>query len=130
VEVSEFKYLGRTISSDTTIDREIKERVNAGRRVLGGTKGIMKSQVLSTEARVAVYKGVLVPTLLCGAEIWTTQSAHRSKVNAVGMDYLRGMCGVKRIDRVRNDEVCKEDVVSPDQLLPNWTELSYVGTAT
>jgi len=42
----------------------------------------------------------------------TTQSAHRSKVNAVGMDYLRGRCGVKWIDRVRNDEVRRRCGVS------------------
>jgi len=43
-EVLEFKYLGRTFSNKEGIEKEVEDRVNAGRRVLGGIRAITKSK--------------------------------------------------------------------------------------
>jgi hypothetical protein len=61
--------------------------------------------------------GVLLPTLMYGSEGWVWQKKHTSRVNAVEMQALRSMIGVKLSDRVRNDvirEECgvKEDIVT------------------
>jgi hypothetical protein len=65
----------------------------------------MGSQKISQKARVAVHRGVLVPTLMYVSESWVCQKRHQSRVNAVEMRALRSMCGVKLSDRVRNSVI-------------------------
>ena len=107
-EVKEFIYLGRLFESSGKIGKEVDRRTAAGRRIIGGVNAVIRSSVVSKEAKVAIYKSVLVPTVLYGSECWVLQDSHRSKINAVGMDYLRGVCGYRRIDKVRNDRVLVE----------------------
>ncbi len=52
-----------------------------------------------------LYKGVVVPTALYGAETWNMGAAERKRLNVMEMRYLRSMCGVTQMDWVRNDEV-------------------------
>jgi Reverse transcriptase (RNA-dependent DNA polymerase)/Endonuclease-reverse transcriptase len=106
--VNEFVYLGRMFQENGSLDGEINRRVQAGRRVVGAMAGLARSEVLSTKAKLAVYNSVLVPTMLYGSESWVCQEKHRSKVNAVGMSFLRSMCGKTRMDKVRNDWVMNE----------------------
>ncbi len=55
-------------------------------------------------AKRRLYKGV-VPTALYGAETWNMGAAGRKRLNVMEMRCLRNMCGVTRMDRVRNEEV-------------------------
>ena len=46
-----------------------------------------------------------MPTALHGVEAWGMRSAERRKVNVLLMKCLKGLVGVSRMDRVRNEEV-------------------------
>ncbi len=48
---------------------------------------------------------VVVPTLTYASETWTWKESQRSRVQAVDMSYLRGACGVSRMDGVSNESV-------------------------
>ena len=63
-QVNDFVYLGSLFSRDGIIDREIERRVNAGRRVVGVMNGIARNKGLSRKARLAIYNGMLVLTLM------------------------------------------------------------------
>ncbi len=52
-----------------------------------------------------LYEGVVVPTVMYGAEIWSMGAAKKRRLNVMEMRCLRSMCGVTRMDLVRNDEV-------------------------
>lgn len=106
--VKDFIYLGRMYQEDGNIDGEIERRVAAGRKVVGSMAGLAKSDALSSKAKISIYNTVLVPTVLYGSESWVCQSKHESRVNAVGMSFLRSMCGKTRLDRVRNAWVMNE----------------------
>ena len=54
---------------------------------------------------MSIYEGVIVPRALYGAEAWGTRSAERRKENVLGLQCLRRLVGVSRMDRVRNEEV-------------------------
>ncbi len=56
-------------------------------------------------AKRRLYEGVVVPTVLYGAETWNMGAAERRRLNVMEMRCLRSMCRVTRMDRVRNDEV-------------------------
>ena len=57
------------------------------------------------KAKKCLYKGVIVPTALYGAEAWGMRSAERREVNVLEMKCLRSLVGVSRMYRVRNEEV-------------------------
>ena len=57
------------------------------------------------KAKKCLYEGVIVPTVLYGAETWGMRSAERRKVNLLEMKCLRSLVGVSRTDRIGNEEV-------------------------
>ena len=46
------------------------------------------------KTKKCVYEGVIVPTALCGAEVWGMRNTERRKVNVLEMKCLRGLVGV------------------------------------
>ncbi len=48
---------------------------------------------------------VVVPTALHGAQTWNMGAAERKRLNVMEIRRLRSMCGVTRMDRVKNEEV-------------------------
>ena len=51
----------------------------------GALKTIIAHKNMSTEAKMALHNGVLVPTLMYGSEAWTWQKKDETKLNAVEM---------------------------------------------
>lgn len=116
-QVSEFVYLGSVFTRDGKIEKDVKRRVNAGNQINGALHSFVSRKGISQKARLAVHNGVLAPTLMYGSECWAWKKQSESRINAVEMRSLRSMCGVKLIDRVRNEiirEECglKEDIVT------------------
>ena len=110
-QVNEFVYLGSMMSRDGRIDREIERRVSAGCKVLGALGTFARNVNVSRDARLSVYNGVLVPSLMYESECWTWMGKHKRRVTAVKLRYLRGVCGYVRRDRVRNDLVYEECMI-------------------
>lgn len=54
---------------------------------------------------MTVCKTIYVPTLLYGAENWTLNKRHQSRLQAAEIKYLRRTIGIKRTDRIRNAEI-------------------------
>ncbi|KAI5632627.1 reverse transcriptase (RNA-dependent DNA polymerase) domain-containing protein [Phthorimaea operculella] len=72
-QMKEFVYLGSKFTSDGKSESDIERRVNAGNMVIGALHAFMNSQKVSNKARLAVHRGVLVPTLMYGSESWVWQ---------------------------------------------------------
>jgi hypothetical protein len=56
-------------------------------------------------AKRVLYEGVVVPTVLYGAETWGLRAEERRRLNVFEMKCLRGMAGVTLWDRINNDVV-------------------------
>ena len=52
-----------------------------------------------------VYKTVVRPALLYGAETWATTRGQEAELVANEMRMLRWMCGVTRRDKIRNEHI-------------------------
>ena len=107
-QVTECDYLGCMFSNDGRMDREIDRRVSAGCKVLGAMGKFTRNVNLSVATKLAVFKGVLVPTLMYGSECWIWMKKHKSRLTAVEMRFLRGVCGYSRRYHVRNTSVYEE----------------------
>ena len=66
---------------------------------------MLSNRGLGIKAKKCLYKGVIVPTALYGAEAWGMRSAERRKVNVLEIKCLRSLVRMSRMDRVRNEEV-------------------------
>ena len=52
-----------------------------------------------------VYKTVVRPALLYGAETWATTRGQEARLEVNEMRMLRWMCGVTRRDKIRNEHI-------------------------
>ena len=84
---------------------DVQQRVNAGMEVFRTVKSMWKVKSLSMKGKRAMYQGIVVPTVLYGAETWGTSVRDRKRLDVTEMNCLRSTCGVNRRDRVRNKEV-------------------------
>ncbi len=52
-----------------------------------------------------VYKTVVRPAMMYGAETWAVKKAHEKKLDVAEMRMLRWMSGVTKMDRIRNERI-------------------------
>jgi hypothetical protein len=105
--VSQFKYLGTTITNQNLIQEEIKRRLNSGNACCHSVQNLLSSLLLSKNVKVGIYKTVV----LYGCETWslTEREVHKLRVfeNRVLRRIFRpkwdGVTGAWR--KLQNDEL-------------------------
>ena len=95
------------MAADVGCESDEVHRTNEGFKVWGAMKSVLFDRGLGIKAKKCPYEGVIVPTALYGAEAWGMKSTECIKVNVLEMRPLRCLVGVSRMDRVRNEEVCR-----------------------
>jgi hypothetical protein len=106
-EVDCFRYLGVDIDRDGSMKSEMKQRVTEGEKFSGVLRKMWKGERLSSNAKRSIYKGIVVPTLLYGSEVWATSAEDRRRMGVMEIKCMRAMHGVKIMDSVKNKEVQK-----------------------
>ena len=103
--VDKFKYLGSTVAHDGELDAEISHRIQSGWRNWKSMSGVLCDKRMSMKVKGKIYKTVVRPAMVYGAETWATKKTQEEKLNVVEMKMLRWACGVTRMDRVRNERI-------------------------
>jgi hypothetical protein len=67
--VSQFKYLGTTVTNQNLIQEEIKKRLNSGNACYHSAQNILSSRLLS-KMKVRIYKTIILPVVVYGCETW------------------------------------------------------------
>jgi hypothetical protein len=62
--VSQFKYLGMTVTNQNLIQKEIKGRLNSG-------NACYNSHLLLKNVKIRIYKTIILPVVLYGCETWS-----------------------------------------------------------
>jgi hypothetical protein len=101
-EVDCFRYLG----ADIDRDGGMKHRVTEGEKVNGVLWKIWKGEGVSNDAKRSMYESILVPTLLYDSGVWAIADDRRSMV-VMEMRWMRAMCVVSIMYRVRNEEMLR-----------------------
>ena len=55
--------------------------------------------------KLKVYKTMVRPALLYGAETWATTKGQEARLEVNEMRMLRWMCGVIRMDKIQNEHI-------------------------
>ena len=106
--VTHFKYLGTSIEEEGGMETEIAKRVGAGWMNWKKCSGVLCDKRMPVKLKGKVYRTVVRPAMLYGAETWATTKRQESRIEVNEMRMLRWMCGVTRQNQerthTRNDE--------------------------
>jgi hypothetical protein len=80
--VSQFKYLGTTVTNQNLIQEEFKRRLNSGNACYHSVQTLLSSRLLSKSLKIRIYKTIILPVVLYGCETWSLilREEHRLRV--------------------------------------------------
>jgi hypothetical protein len=65
--VTQFKYLGKTVTNQNLIHEEIKRRLDSGNACYYSDQNLMSSRLLSKNIKIRIYKTIILIVLLHGS---------------------------------------------------------------
>jgi hypothetical protein len=66
--VSQFKYLGKTVRNQNLIQEDIKRTLNSGNACYHSVQNLLSSRLLSRNLKIRIYKTIIKPVVLYGCE--------------------------------------------------------------
>jgi hypothetical protein len=109
--VSQFRYLGMTVTNQNLIQEEIKRRLNSGNVCYHPAQNLLSSRLLSKNLRIRIYKTIILPVVLYGCETWSPTLREEHKLRVFENRVLR-IFGSKRDEvtgewrKLHNEELC------------------------
>ena len=87
--VSQFKYLGSTISNTGNVDDEVNCRISKASQAFGRLwTRVWREHGISLNTKLSVYRAVVLPSLLYGCETWTCYRRHiKNSINSISAAY-------------------------------------------
>lgn len=124
-QVDKFEYLGGQVAEEGGMEVEVTSRLGKASRVWGALGKVMRSRGLGLKAKRRLYEAIVIPSAMYGAETWGLRMNERRRLNVLEMKCLRGMLGVTRRDRIRNEEIRRR--VGVNMTLPQRVDRKVLG---
>nr|VZH99574.1 unnamed protein product [Spirometra erinaceieuropaei] len=104
--VENVPYLGSTLSRNTKIDDEVANRISKASQASDRLQSTVWSRHgLQLSTKLRIYKVVILPTLLYGAETWTVYAKQARRLNHFHLSCLRRILRLKWQDRIPDTDV-------------------------
>nr|VZI35762.1 unnamed protein product [Spirometra erinaceieuropaei] len=104
--VENFPYLGSTLSRITKIDDEVANRISKASQAFGRLQStVWNRHGLQLNTKPRMYKAVILPTLLYGAETWTVYTRQARRLNHFHLSCLRHILRLNWQDRIPDTDV-------------------------
>jgi hypothetical protein len=87
--------LGMLISNDISIGKEIQKRILAGNRTYFAAISLFRSCLLSRATKILLYKTLIRPVVLHGAEAWTMTKKDEQALLVFERKIFRSVYGPK-----------------------------------
>ena len=101
--VNTFKYLGATLRENGDLAAEMTHRIQSGLKKWKRVSGILCDRRISLRVNGKVYKTVLRPAMMYGAETWAVKKAQEKKLDVAEMRMLRWMSGFNKLEKIMNE---------------------------
>ena len=126
--VKTFKYLGSTISNDSSLDAEITARIAKATAAFGRlTKRLWTNRNIRLDTKVAVYRAAVITSLLFGCETWTLKKAHLVRLEKFHQMNLRRIARIRWFHKVTNYEVLSRCNIPTLQSMIESAQLRWCG---
>ncbi len=96
-----FTYLGSILAEDV----QKSPRVQSGWKNWKRVSGVLCDRRMYAKIKGKVYRAVVRPALMYRAETWALKKAHERKLEVADMRMVRWLCGVTRLDKIRNERI-------------------------
>nr|VZH90232.1 unnamed protein product [Spirometra erinaceieuropaei] len=104
--VENFPYLGSTLSRNTKIDDEVANRISKASQAFGRLQStVWNRHGLQLSTKLKMYKAVILPTVVYGAETWTVYAKQARRLNHFHLSCLRRILRLKWQDRIPDTDV-------------------------
>jgi hypothetical protein len=119
--VSQLKYLGRTVTNENLIQEEIKRRLNSGNACYHSVQNLLSSCLLSKNVNIRIFKTIILPVVLYGCATWslTLREERRLRVRWVEHVASRGekqnVVGFWWVSQIERDH--KEYVITGGRII-------------
>ena len=126
--VSNFKYLGSTLTVDNRLDTEINNRIKNACVSFGKLEDrLWKQKDICIATKCKVYKAAVLPALLYSAETYTLYRKHIKRLAAVQQRHLRRILRISWSDRVSTVEVLRRAGMECIEASLAGTQLRWCG---
>ena len=105
--VSDFIFLGSTITTERDCSHEIKGHLFLGSKVMTNLDSIFKSRDITLPTKVHLVKAMVFPVVMYGCESWTVKKAERQKIDAFELWCWRRLLRVPWTARRSNQSMLK-----------------------
>jgi hypothetical protein len=77
-----FRYLGTTVTSQNSIQEEIKSKLKSGNACYHSVQNVLSSSLLSKNLKIKIYRTIIFLVVLYGCDTWllTLREEHRLRV--------------------------------------------------
>jgi len=103
-KVGEFKYLGITLTNQTSNKEEINNTLNAGNIFYHSAQNLLSSILLFRNLKIKTWRNLILPLDLYGCESWSLMLREERRLRLCENSVLRRIFGSKR-DEVKNLEI-------------------------
>lgn len=112
-KTTSFKYLGSHISSSGEIQQAASARINAAWMKWRECSGVLCDKRIPNKLKSKVYRTMVRPVALYGAECWPTTRKVEQMIHCMEMKMLRWSLGHTRMDKIRNEAIREKMQVAP-----------------
>jgi hypothetical protein len=126
-QVETVKYLGVQINQEGRIDEEINTRIASSSKLSNSIRsGFLNHKEITEKTKLSVYKSTFSPILSFASETWVLNKEHKSKIQTLGMWFLRKVVGKTRY-KIRNETTRRNLGVPPLQIEIEESRLRWAG---
>lgn len=126
-QVSNFVYLGATISGDGTIDRDLDVRIQKANGAFHQLWNIWNSRTIKTPTKIRIYRAAVLTILLYGAEVWNTTKKQMKRFEVFHQTSLRRILRIKWFFHVTNEEVLRRAGIKSVETFISAARLRWYG---
>ena len=94
--VEEFRYLGKTLTKQNSIQEEIKSRLKSGNVYYHSVQIFLSFCLVSKNLKIKIYRPVILSVVLCGCETWSLTFREGRRLRVFENRVLRRVFGHKR----------------------------------
>ena len=126
--MTDFTFLGSTITADGDCSHEIKRHLLLGRKAMTNLDSILKSRNITSPTKVHIVKAMVFPVVMYRCESWTIKKAECQKTDDFKLWCWRRLLRVPWTARRSNQSILKE--INPEYSLERLMlklKLQYFG---